>query len=135
MTSTTSHRTRARRWITPAVMLVGGTAITLAATFGGYFTMSALIVGLAFTLVATGAFVVLGRTRGDLGAIVASTPDERQRDIDLRATAASGLVMALVLIIGSIVSLAQGKSGQPWVDLGAAYGVTYALCLFLFRRT
>ena len=88
-----------------------------------------------FTVLATGAFVAIGRTRGDLGAIVASSSDERQRGIDLRATAAAGVAVAVVLLLGSVVTLAQGHSGQPWVDLAAAYGVSYVVFLFIFRAT
>jgi hypothetical protein len=117
-------------------MLIGGVTLTMAATFGGgHFVRSALISGLAFTVLATGAFIVIGRTRGDLGAIVASAPDERQRGIDLRATAAAGIAMAVILIVGSVVSLAQGHNGQPWVDLCAAFGVVYLVFLVVFRRT
>jgi len=86
------------------------------------------------TLVATAAFVFIGRTRGDLGALVSSAPDERQRGIDLRATAATGLTMAVILIVGAIVGLARGHDGQPWVDLAASFGVIYVIFLVVFRR-
>jgi Na+/melibiose symporter-like transporter len=136
MTTVPAARARKRWWVTPTVMLVGGVALTLAATFGGgHFMRSALISGLVITVLATAGFVVIGRTRGDLGAIVASAPDERQQGIDLRATAASGVALAVILVVGSIVSLAQGHSGQPWVDLAAAYGVVYVILLAIFRRS
>ena len=38
--------------------------------------------------------------------------------------------MAVVLLLGAVVTLAQGHSGQPWVDLAAAYGVSYVVFLF-----
>jgi hypothetical protein len=119
MTTVQAARARKRWWMTPAIMLVGGVALTMAAAFGGgHFSRSALISGLIVTVVATGAFVVVGRTRGDVGAIVASAPDERQRGIDLRATAAAGLAMAVILVVGSIVSLAQGTTVNPgWILL------------------
>ena len=129
-------RTRKRWWVTPVAMLVGGGALTAAATVGGgKQAMSAFISGLVITLVATGAFVAIGRTRGDLGALVASAPDERQWGIDLKATAATGLTMALILIVGSIVTLAQGRDGQPWVGLAAAFGIVYVVFLLMFRRS
>jgi Na+/melibiose symporter-like transporter len=135
MTSVPVARARKRWWMTPAVMLFGGAALTFAAAFGGgHFSRSTLISGLIVTIVATGAFVLVGRTRGDVGAIVASAPDERQRGIDLRATAAAGLAMAVILVVGSIVTLAQGHSGQPWVDLAAAFGIVYVIFLAIFRR-
>jgi hypothetical protein len=135
MTSVSAGRTRKRWWVTPAVMLVGGTAVTVAATVGGgQHARSAFVSGIIVTLVATGAFIAIGRTRGDFGALVASAPDERQRGIDLRATAATGLTMALILVVGSIVSLAQGHNGQPWVNLTAAFGVVYVIFLVIFRR-
>jgi hypothetical protein len=39
------------------------------------------------------------------------------------------------LVVGSIVTLAEGHSGQPWVDLAAAYGVIYVIFLVIFRRS
>ena len=127
---------RRRWWVVPLTMLIGGMGLTAAATAGaGRSSSWVFISGVIFTALATGAFVAIGRTRGDLGAIVASSSDERQRGIDLRATAAAGVAVAVVLLLGSIVTLAQGHSGQPWVDLAAAYGVSYVVFLFIFRST
>ena len=128
---------RTRRWITPAVMLIGGTALTVASAAGGGSGSNAgavLISGLVLTLVLTAGFVAIGRTRTDFGALAAGAADERQRALDLRATAATGIVMIVVLLVGSVVTLAQGHDGQPWVDLAAGSGVVYLGFLAFFRR-
>ena len=134
MTAPTSA-TRNCWWITPAVMLVGGVAVTAAATAGrGEHALSVFMSGLLVTLVAIGGFSAIGR-RGDIRALFASASDERQRGIELRPSSAAGLTKAAILIVGSIVTLAQGHDAQLWVNLAAAFGVVYLICLLIFRRS
>jgi len=61
--------------------------------------------------------------------------DERQRRLDLHATALSGLAMGVVAIIGAIVSAARNHG-----DIGGygvvcfVGGVTYAVSLVVLKR-
>jgi hypothetical protein len=60
-------------------------------------------------------------------------PDERWRSIDLRATATSGLVLISVVIVAFISEIAHGRSGQPYVPLGAIAGVSYLVAVIWLR--
>lgn len=130
----TNQAVRRRRWwITPLLMLVGGSAITIAAAAGG--SKTGTVVGLlVITVVATVGWALIGRTRTDFGDLVASSPDERQRTLDLRAQAVAGFVLVLVLLVGTVVNLAQGHNGNPWATLCAVYGLSYLIALFVFRN-
>ena len=69
MTMPTTQNRR-RWWVVPLTMLVGGLALTVAASAGaGRDSSWVFISGVIFTLLAAGAFVAIGRTRGDVGAM------------------------------------------------------------------
>ena len=59
--------------------------------------------------------------------------DERFALIDLRATAAAGLVLISVLIVSWLTEIARGGSGSPYDWLCAVGGVTYLLAVAVFR--
>jgi hypothetical protein len=59
---------------------------------------------------------------------------ERQRQLDLRATAVSGLAIALLCIGGTAVDPARGGSGGPWAVVCAVGGLTYAIALGAMRH-
>ena len=124
---------RTRRWIVPLIMLVGGGAITLGSAVGGD---SAGDIGAlaAITVVASVGYVLIGSTDTDFGTLMASSPDERQATLNVQAAALAGGVMVVVIIVGAVVELAFGHTGQPWVLLGAGYGVAYLAALALLRR-
>lgn len=58
---------------------------------------------------------------------------ERWRSIDLRATAASGLAVITVVIVGFLWEIAHGRSGQPFGVLGAIAGIAYLVALVWLR--
>jgi hypothetical protein len=122
-----------RRLAVPAIMLVGGTVLTVASAVG---TASAATVAAleTITVVFTAAFWWLGRGDGDAAALAANRPDERQRSIDLGASALAGLVVAIFCLGAGVVSLARGGSGYPWVGLDALFGITYAVGFAVLRR-
>ena len=51
--------------------------------------------------------------------------DERFAEIDLRATAASGLVLIIAVIVAFLVEIARGHDGSPYTWLGGLAGVAY----------
>jgi hypothetical protein len=59
--------------------------------------------------------------------------DERFAQIDLRATAAAGLVLIVVLIVSWLTEIARGRSGSPYDWLCAIGGLAYLLAIVLFR--
>lgn len=124
---------RTRRWIVPLIMLVGGGAITLGSAVGGD-SAGDLAALAGITVAASVAYVLIGLTDSDFGALLASSADERQANLNIQATAFAGGVMAVAIIIGAVVELALGHNGQPWVLLGAGYGVAYLAALAILRR-
>jgi hypothetical protein len=134
MTTTTTCRTNRRRQLAaPAIMLVGGGALTGATAAGGA-AVALTITETALTAVFTVTFWWIGRTRGDFGAVFGSRPDERQRTIDLRATAVAGLAAALFCLVMGIISVARGGDGSPWTTICAVFGGVYLVALAVFRR-
>jgi len=119
--------------MTPATMFFLGSGLIVASAVGGSY--GALPGEILIVVAATVLFVVLGRrSRSDIGAIMGLASDERQASIDMRAAAAAGGCLAIILIIGAMVELTVGHSGQPFVALGAVFGVLYVAFLFVFRR-
>jgi hypothetical protein len=114
-------------------MFVLGSGLIVASAVGGSY--GALPGEIVIVIAATVLFAVLSRrSRSDIGAIMGLASDERQASIDLRAAASAGGTLAVILIIGAMIGLGMGHSGQPWVALGAAFGVLYVGFLFVFRR-
>jgi uncharacterized YccA/Bax inhibitor family protein len=59
--------------------------------------------------------------------------DERFTQIDLRATAVTGLVLITTVIVAWLVEIARGHSGNPYGWLGAIGGLAYILAVAFFR--
>ena len=59
--------------------------------------------------------------------------DERFAQIDLRATAITGLVLVITLIVAWLVEIARGHSGHPYDWLCAIGGLAYLLAVAFFR--
>jgi hypothetical protein len=124
---------RWRRAAAPAVMLIGGGALT-GATVAGGASLALTVTEAVLTVVFAAGFWWIGRTGGDFGAVFGSRPDERQRGIDLRATAVSGLAVCLVSMVMAVVAVAHGGSGSPWTMICALFGGVYLIGLAVFRR-
>jgi hypothetical protein len=126
-------RTKLRqRTATVAVLAVGGGAVTVGTWLGGQHGL-AVGLGLFYLICMVIAYLWAGGD-GDVAAILRVSGDERQRALDLRATAISGLAMGLFCIGGLVVDLARGGSGNPWALVCAVGGLSYAVALAGFRR-
>jgi hypothetical protein len=122
----------ARRWATTATLAAGGAAVTLAAWVGGE---PYLAVALAVIYVGCcGVAFLWSRGSGDVAALIRLTGDERQRLIDLRATAVAGLATLAFCLGGAIVDLARGGTGNPWALICAIGGLAYVVTLAILRR-
>lgn len=118
---------------TPAILVVGGGALAVAAWIGGD---PAIAIGLVafYAVASTVAYIWAGRD-GDIGAILRVGGDERQQRLDRDATALSGLAMAVAAIVGAIVSVARdgGDPGEYGV-IALVGGVSYAIGLIILKR-
>jgi drug/metabolite transporter (DMT)-like permease len=125
---TTMHR-RSRWWI-PLLSLVLGGVILAAFAIGGNVGDGLLSFGVLAGLAAVFAFGGRSETLSGLGG---PGRDERWSMIDLRASAASGLVVIGVLIGCWLYELARGHDGSPYGELLAVGGIAYIVAIALLR--
>jgi len=124
---------RKRRLIVPATAFIGCGAITAGSALGGAPTGPVAAMA-AITVISTVGFLAVGFSKTDFGALAGGAADERQVTLSLRAAAFAGISMAIVLLVGTVVELALGRSGQPWVSLAATEGVVYLAAFVVLRN-
>lgn len=101
------------------------------ATGQGWFGVVGLGIMLGYGLVLT-AFRHRSET---VGLLAGEATDERRRDINTRATAAMGNVLAAVLVVAFMVSLAVGSAlAGTFAWLAALGAVVYAVSLAWLSR-
>jgi hypothetical protein len=120
------------RWWMPLFSLTLGAIMFAAFAIGG----SASDGVFAFAVMAVLAGVLaLGSTRSEtLGGLGGPGRDERWAMIDLRASAAAGLVLILVVIGAWLYEIAGGHDGSPYGQLGAIAGIAYVIAVGVLRR-
>ena len=117
-------------WFMPAFCLGLGVVVLVASWLGGQLGTGifALVVMTAF-----GLAIVLVTRRSETLRGLTTDRDERFVQIDLKATAAAGLVLLLTLIVAWLVQIARGHSGQPYEWLAAIGGLAYVAAVAFFR--
>jgi hypothetical protein len=124
---------RSRRVVvTGAFLLVPGTGLAVAAWIGGEPYLALILV--AFYLVCSAIAYLWSGGRGDVAAIMRVQGDERQKMIDLQATAAAGGAVLVFSLCGAMVDLARGGTGNPWALICAVGGVSYVVALAVIRH-
>lgn len=124
--------TNGYRGAAAAVLLIGGGAVAMAAWVGGHPGVSAVVIG-AYIVLAIIAFVWSGG-RGDVAAIMRGGSDERQRSIDLRATAVAALATGLVALGGAVVNIARtGGNPGAYGVICMVFGISYGVALAVLR--
>ncbi|HET9102115.1 MAG TPA: hypothetical protein VFN55_02075 [Solirubrobacteraceae bacterium] len=117
------------KWFLPLFSAALGLVMLAAHVAGGHPGQG--VVSMAI-MVVFGAVVAAGRgdtVRGFRG----DGTDERFRQLNLRATATTGQVLTLVVIVAFVVEIARGHSGAPFAWLGSVAGLTYLVALAWFR--
>ena len=110
---TTVHRVFRSRWWMPA------------------FSVS---LGVATLMTALGAVFLFGGRSETISGLGGPGRDERWESIDMRATAATGLLLITVVIGAWLWEIAQGHDGSPYSQLGAVAGIGYILAVAVLRR-
>ncbi len=59
--------------------------------------------------------------------------DERIAAMDVRATAAAGLVLIVVTLAAFVIDLLRGNDGMPYAWLAGVGGVAYIVALAVLR--
>jgi hypothetical protein len=123
-------RTPIPRWLTPVVGLVAGVLMLVASWAGGHPGTGVAMLGI---MVVFSAAVWLASFRSETVRGVLDHGDERLAAMDLHATAFSGLVLIIAVIVGFLVSIAQGHDGSPYTWLAASAGIAYIVALVALR--
>jgi len=111
------------KWFLPAFATVLGLVVLGANAIGGHPGLGLAEFGIMF---AFGAFVLLAGGRSEtIRGLRGDGTDERFAMIDLRATAFSGLVVIVTLIVAWLIQIALGRSGEPYDWLCAVAGLAY----------
>jgi hypothetical protein len=125
-----SAKARLVFWSTPALSAVFGLVYLAAAWRSGRPGLGVVMLGI---MLAFGAGVLLAARRSETVRGLLDRRDERIVNMDLRATAASGMAIILAVIVGAVVELARGHSGVPYIWLAAVGGVVYVAAVVVQR--
>ena len=118
------------KWFLPAFSLVLGLVMLAVSWLGG--SPGQGVISLA-VLAAFGLVILLAGRSETVRGLRGDGRDERFAQIDLQATALSGLAVIVALIVAWLVATARGQSGSPYGWLLAIAGLTYVLAVAWFR--
>ncbi|HEY1323240.1 MAG TPA: hypothetical protein VGF32_23480 [Streptosporangiaceae bacterium] len=130
MTKDCSRGITRSKWFLPAFSLVLGLVMLAVSWLGG--SLGQGLISLA-VLAGFGLIVLLAGRSETVRGLRGDGRDERFAQIDLRATALSGLAVIVALIVAWLVATARGQSGSPYGWLLAIAGLTYLLAVAWFR--
>ena len=118
------------KWLTPLICLgLGGVVFAvfwLGGDFGGGVISFAVLAAIGLVIL-----LLTGRSETVRGLTVGR--DERFAQLDLRATAVSGMVVLLAALVAWLVATARGQSGSPYGWLLAIGGLAYLIAFAFFR--
>ena len=118
------------RWALPAGCVLFGCAVLLAGWLGHQLVSG--LIGLV-VMAAFGLFIALAGRSETIRGLRGDGRDERFAQIDLRATAATGMVLIIAVIVAFLVEIARGHDGSPYTWLGALAGVAYVIAVAVLR--
>jgi len=130
MTKDCSRGITRSKWFLPAFSLVLGLVTLAVSWLGG--SLGQGLISLA-VLAGFGLIVLLAGRSETVRGLRGDGRDERFAQIDLQATALSGLAVIVALIVARLVATARGQSGSPYGWLLAIAGLTYLLAVAWFR--
>ena len=118
------------KWFLPGFTVAMGVVILAAEWIGGD-----PVGGVIALAIATGfaGLVLLGGRSETVRGLRGDGRDERFRQIDIHATAISGVVVISAIIIAFIVEVARGHDGSPYTWLGAVAGLAYLVAVAVLR--
>ena len=125
-----ARRCSGSRWLLPAGCLFFGCVVLLAGWLGHQLVSG--LIGLV-VMAAFGLFIALAGRSETIRGLRGDGRDERFAQIDLRATAATGMVLIIAVIVAFLVELARGHDGSPYTWLGALAGIAYVVAVAFLR--
>jgi hypothetical protein len=130
MTKDRSQGVTRSKWFLPSFSLALGLVMLAVSWLGG--SPGQGVISLA-VLAAFGLIILLAGRSETVRGLRGDGRDERFAQIDLQATALSGLAVIVALIVAWLVATARGQSGSPYGWLLAIAGLTYVLAVAWFR--
>lgn len=118
------------RWFMPAFSVALGVIMLAAMWIGGH---PASGFGALGVMSAVGVVFLFGGRSETIRGLRGDGRDERFAMIDLKATAAAGVVVILAVIIAFLIEVAKGHSGNPYSWLGAIAGLAYTIAIGALR--
>ena len=128
MTKDCSRGITRSKWFLPSFSLALGLVMLAVSWLGG--SPGQGVISLA-VLAAFGLIILLAGRSETVRGLRGDGRDERFAQIDLHATALSGLAVIVALIVAWLVATARGQSGSPYDWLLAIGGLTYLLAVGL----
>lgn len=114
------------RWFLPSFSFGLGLVMLAVSWLGGHPGEGAVSFGV---MAVFGLFVLAAGRSETIRGLRGDGRDERFAQIDLKATAASGLAVIVALIVAWLVATARGQSGSPYDWLLAIGGLAYLLAV------
>jgi len=130
MTKDRSRAITRSKWFLPSFSVALGLIILGASWLGGNPGAGAISFGI---LAVFGLLVLLAGRSETVRGLRGDGRDERFARIDLQATAVTGLVLLVALIVAWLVAITRGQSGNPYGWLLAIGGLAYLLAVAWFR--
>jgi drug/metabolite transporter (DMT)-like permease len=118
------------RWFLPLFALGMGGVLFGAQAIGGHPGSGLASLGI---MAFAGAVFLFGGRSETIRGLRGDGRDERFQRIDIHATAFSGTVVIVAVIVGFVVELARGHNGNPFTWLGAIGGVAYLAAVIAMR--
>jgi hypothetical protein len=118
------------RWFMFVLCVALGGVVLMASWLGGQLVSGLIGLGV---MMCFGLFVTLAGRSETIRGLRGDGRDERFALIDIKATAITGHVLIIAVVIGFLVEVARGHSGSPFTWLGAIAGLTYVLAIAYFR--
>jgi hypothetical protein len=124
------NRLSSSKWFMPVFSVTLGLVMLAAFWIGGH--VGAGVVGLGL-MVAMGLVFALGGRSETIRGLRGDGRDERFAMIDLRASAFSGLAVIVAVLVGFVVEVGEGHSGNPYAWLAAIGGCVYVVAIWILR--
>jgi len=118
------------KWFLPLFSVAMGGLLLAASWLGGHPGWGLVLLA---TMTVFGLAILLAGRSETVRGLRGDGRDERFAQIDMRATAASGLVLIVALIVAWLVEIARGHSGNPYSWLLAISGVSYLIAVVILR--
>jgi hypothetical protein len=114
----------------PLFSVALGVIMLVALSVGGQVGLGFMALGI---MVGLGAVFLFGGRSETIRGLRGDGRDERFAQLDLEATAFSGVAVIVALIVAFIVAVANGQSGAPYDWLGAIAGSAYIAAIVVLR--